>query len=188
MLNIAFSNFDTMIVLIVLAGSLVGSTMTFLGRRATPDEGPFFGTRTNPYGYERPADWPKARQNQMQVTSYTETPRRRTGMLAGLVIAGITFVAGTSGIFAYQSPWDTETDLRHLAATVHCKAAVLVGLAPAVRGAPGYHIRNDRDGNGIACETQTPALVLGTGPEGPVGRLSNIEIAWPTVTQPLRSQ
>lgn len=179
MLNIAFANFDTMIVLAVLAGSLLGSTMTYLGRRPVVDDGPFSGVRANPYGYERPSDWPEAGRGATKTASYYETPRRRTGIVAGLFVAGLAFVAVSAGLFAYQSPWSTETDLRHLAASLHCEAASLVGLSGAARGTPGYHIRNDPDQNGFSCEAAAPALSLALLPAGMEGKFSNEVIVWP---------
>ncbi|WP_051329387.1 excalibur calcium-binding domain-containing protein [Geminicoccus roseus] len=50
------------------------------------------------------------------------------------------------------SPWDQLTTLKHYAAGLNCASARAVGLAPARRGEPGYWWRNDRDGDGEACE------------------------------------
>jgi hypothetical protein len=41
---------------------------------------------------------------------------------------------------------------RHVAAARNCDAARAVGLAPALRGQPGYYPQHDRDNDGIACE------------------------------------
>ena len=49
-------------------------------------------------------------------------------------------------------PWPIEMKLRHFAAFPNCAAARSVGLAPALRGEPGYHPFHDADGDGIACE------------------------------------
>ena len=45
-----------------------------------------------------------------------------------------------------------ELAVRHLAAARDCDAARAAGLAPSLRGRPGYWAMHDRDGDGIACE------------------------------------
>ena len=175
MLNIAFANLEWMIALAVLAGSLLGSTFTFLGRRSEPEPESYFGVRANPYGYERPTDWPTGTAGTAD-NSDDAGSRRRIGWLGGLLILGFGALAGYAGYFSYNSPWDTKTDLRHLVATLHCEAAALVNLSPAVSGAPGYHARNDPDGNGTSCEAAAIPLAVG---DGSVARLSNVSIGWP---------
>ena len=54
------------------------------------------------------------------------------------------------------SPWSVGTTVRHFAAGVNCKTARTVGLAPALKGAPGYWSHNDADSDGIACEPWPP--------------------------------
>jgi hypothetical protein len=60
-----------------------------------------------------------------------------------------------AGGMAYQlwtSPWPVEATLKHWGAARNCTAARAVGLAPALRGEPGYYPRHDADNDGIACE------------------------------------
>ena len=52
----------------------------------------------------------------------------------------------------YNSPWPVWPTLKHVAAAPNCAAARAVGLAPAIRGQPGYWSQHDRDDDGIACE------------------------------------
>ncbi len=47
---------------------------------------------------------------------------------------------------------DLDTEARHLYARASCDHARAVGLAPALRGAPGYWPHLDADKDGIACE------------------------------------
>jgi hypothetical protein len=69
-------------------------------------------------------------------------------VLCGAVgIAGGAYLAITT-----TSPWPVSVTVRHLMAAPNCDAARAVGLAPAVRGAPGYYLSHDRDRDGIACE------------------------------------
>ncbi|MEO1677275.1 MAG: excalibur calcium-binding domain-containing protein [Pseudomonadota bacterium] len=49
-------------------------------------------------------------------------------------------------------PWPAMVTLRHTVAVLDCRAAALVGLAPARAGAPGYAARLDADGDGLSCE------------------------------------
>lgn len=44
-----------------------------------------------------------------------------------------------------------ELAARHIAAAPHCETAKLVGLAPALRGEPGYWAHNDDSGAGLSC-------------------------------------
>lgn len=64
-------------------------------------------------------------------------------------------------VYLRTSPYDPAQALRHLAALHGCDTARVMGLAPAGRGQPGYHARNDSDRDGIACE---PLLASATNP------------------------
>ncbi|MEL6962892.1 MAG: excalibur calcium-binding domain-containing protein [Pseudomonadota bacterium] len=67
----------------------------------------------------------------------------------------VVFILGL-GVFSERSePWSVAITLKHIAAAPHCEAARTVGLAPAMRGEPGYYPRHDRDQDGIACEPWT---------------------------------
>ncbi|HET6387810.1 excalibur calcium-binding domain-containing protein [Hyphomicrobium sp.] len=61
-------------------------------------------------------------------------------------------VGGSLLAIASASPWPLDVTVRHFLASSNCKTARAVGLAPAVRGEPGYWPRNDADDDGIACE------------------------------------
>ncbi len=182
MFEIALDNLPFVIVLVVLAGSLLGSTIVYVSRggaQSGPADDGYAST-----GFRRPADWP-SRQTEVPVydTSEDEQDRsstRRSALPAILFVTGLAFVGGSAGMFAYKSAWPVGTDLRHLAATLHCDLAERVGMAPSYVGSPGYHIRNDRDRNGIACETYAAALDLAQGPVAPGDRLSTTRLAWPS--------
>ncbi|MDJ0826888.1 MAG: excalibur calcium-binding domain-containing protein [Rhodobacter sp.] len=175
---LAFDNLAVLLVLVLLAGSLLGSVLSFMlrGGNATADNG---------YpGYDRPRDWPSPAWASGGQTSYLPThrdaPRRRAGLLTIAFTAALAYAVATAGLFAYQSPWPLKLDLRHLAATTHCEAARLVELPNAKKGAPGYHRRHDPDGNGIACDTPVAAepLQIATAETGPE-KLSTVQLAWP---------
>lgn len=75
----------------------------------------------------------------------TSSKALRPWILLGVLAGGVL------GITA-ASPWPLTLSVRHLLAARNCDTARLVGLAPAVRGAPGYWTWNDADQDGIACE------------------------------------
>lgn len=66
----------------------------------------------------------------------------------------IAFTVCVWGILAISqiSPWPLGITFRHIAAANNCATARAVGLAPALRGEPGYWPWLDRDHDGIACE------------------------------------
>jgi len=74
----------------------------------------------------------------------------RWGAVLALVIASS---AGTYLVLQI-SPWPAMTTLRHIAAAPSCGAARLVGLAPAIRGQPGYWRFHDADRDNVACEPE----------------------------------
>ena len=78
-----------------------------------------------------------------------------------LKLAAIPVVALAVGLslFLRTSPYAPAEALLDLVARGGCPAAAAVGLAPARRGALGYHARNDTDGDGIACEREPAARV-----------------------------
>jgi hypothetical protein len=81
--------------------------------------------------------------------------RRAQGIMlrwAGNVLILGSVVGGGCLAIATSSPWPFSVTLRHLLSAPNCDAARAVGLAPAVRGAPGYWSGHDADADGIACE------------------------------------
>ncbi|MEJ2378940.1 MAG: excalibur calcium-binding domain-containing protein [Pseudolabrys sp.] len=65
----------------------------------------------------------------------------------------ILFISGFGlSWYLLNSPWPVSATLKHLAAFPNCQAAELVGLAPSLKGQPGYWPHNDADADGIACE------------------------------------
>jgi len=164
------------ILLAVLAGSLLGSIRSFVsgGPVPAPDRG---GAPA-----ARPTNWPRyqnsAAMRTYQVGQTDSEPRRRGFRLMPVVITfALGFAVSSIVLFSYNSPWSVSTDLRHLAAGLHCQIARQVDLAPASQGAPGYHLQTDPDGNGISCETARVDLALTTLPQ-PLQPQS--ALIWPT--------
>ena len=78
---------------------------------------------------------------------------RRHWHWAGIAaFAAIAIGALALPVLTNSSRWSPAMKLWHAAAAPNCAAARAVGLAPAYRGRPGYYVRHDRDGDGIACE------------------------------------
>lgn len=74
-----------------------------------------------------------------------------------LLMTPVTAVAVAVSLYVSTSPWNEQDALRHLVAMAGCEAAAVIGVAHASVGNAGYHVQNDLDGNGIACETDTGA-------------------------------
>ncbi|MEM7317468.1 MAG: excalibur calcium-binding domain-containing protein [Pseudomonadota bacterium] len=69
----------------------------------------------------------------------------------------VVTVSVAVSVYLRTSPFESDQALLHLVALQGCEAAFSVGLAPARHGQPGYHARNDLDGDGIACEVEATA-------------------------------
>lgn len=161
------------ILLTVLAGSLLGSVRAFM---SGPGE-----ARSNAPGTALPADWPGQRDYGAPRTysvAHAQTTRpRRFGLISLLMVFAIAYGASTAVFFSYNSPWSTGTDLRHLAASLHCSIAQRLDMAPAAQGQPGYSSLTDPDGNGVSCDPAgSAALVLAAAPKT---RLSGVTLGWP---------
>ncbi len=65
----------------------------------------------------------------------------------------LTTAAIAFGVYMRTSDFERTEALMHLIALAGCDAAHAVGLGQMRKGQPGYHTRNDPDGNGVACES-----------------------------------
>jgi len=157
------------VLLVILAGSLLGSVKAFATRGPIDNVAPVL-VYTRPTS-QRPRDIPI-----YQATRRTEHAGRRKGLLPIAIVFALAYVVSTSAFFAWQSAWPITTDLRHLAAAPHCSIAHALNLGNAAEGMPGYFYWHDPDENGIACEpsVQTAALAV-----TPVSRLSETPLIWP---------
>ena len=89
-------------------------------------------------------------------------------ILLNLMMVPVVTVVMTASIFMQTSPFGDTDALRHLIAMAGCGAAMKVQVAPAALGQPGYHKRNDPDGDGIACDEGLDlAYVAPAMPQGP---------------------
>lgn len=81
-----------------------------------------------------------------------------------MLLLSLPVIACSVGISAYirTSPYEPEAALQHLVAMWGCDAARSVGLGQTSVGEPGYHLRNDGDQDGIACEPYRHDSTVGT--------------------------
>ncbi|MES2043690.1 MAG: excalibur calcium-binding domain-containing protein [Pseudomonadota bacterium] len=87
-------------------------------------------------------------------------------LLIGMSIAGIATWQFTPRLLA-ASPFadaapDERSDTERIEQSVYyprCAVARAVGAAPIHRGSPGYREELDADGDGVACEPLTPAMI-----------------------------
>ena len=73
-------------------------------------------------------------------------------------------VGGVAVYFALAqlSPWPPLVTLKHLASSPNCAAARAMGLAPAIKGQPGYWPSHDADDDGKSCEPLPQWRLLGS--------------------------
>ncbi|WP_237215804.1 excalibur calcium-binding domain-containing protein [Ruegeria lacuscaerulensis] len=73
-------------------------------------------------------------------------------LLMILMLPVTTAVIGFS-VYLRTSDFEQEEAVLHLIAMAGCPTALKVIPGPYYAGELGYHLRNDPDGNGVACET-----------------------------------
>ncbi|MES0826360.1 excalibur calcium-binding domain-containing protein [Ruegeria sp. SCP11] len=69
------------------------------------------------------------------------------------------------GVYLRTSEFEREEALIHLIAMAGCDAVEKLVPGPFVAGEPGYHARNDPDGDGIACGEVALVPVQNTLPQ-----------------------
>ncbi|WP_235216215.1 excalibur calcium-binding domain-containing protein [Ruegeria halocynthiae] len=69
------------------------------------------------------------------------------------------------GVYMRTSEFEHEQAAFHLIAMAGCKAAEAIVPGPFLVGQPGYHARNDPDGDGVACGTIRAAPVPAAVPQ-----------------------
>ena len=85
-----------------------------------------------------------------EVMAWALSPARIAALILSFPVLTVIFAVS---LYVRTSPYDPPRALRHLVALAGCDAAFSVGLGPTMReGSPGYHPRNDTDGDGVACE------------------------------------
>lgn len=101
-----------------------------------------------------PINAPKGRSLRADVTrAQALSPLR---LVVTIATAPISAVCVALGFYISASPFNETDALRDFVALTGCDAAIAVGAAPAKIGEPGYHLKNDPEGDGVACGV--PAL------------------------------
>ncbi len=72
-------------------------------------------------------------------------------ILMMVLVLPITTVVIALGVYMRTTSYEPTEAVAHLVALAGCDAARAVGLGPVHMGEPGYHPRNDLDGDGVAC-------------------------------------
>ncbi len=77
------------------------------------------------------------------------------------MVMALPLTIGAIAISGYMrvSDFDRQGSVVHLVALAGCDVTDRLGFRSFRRGTPGYHERNDPDGNGIACEGDVIAPV-----------------------------
>jgi len=91
-------------------------------------------------------------KRQRRATRTRERALSPVRILLNLMLVPVVAAIMTASIFMQTSPFGDTDALRHLISLAGCDAAMKVQVAPAALGQPGYHKRNDPDGNGVACD------------------------------------
>lgn len=72
-------------------------------------------------------------------------------ILMMVLMLPVTTTGIALGVYLRTSEFEQEEAMLHLIAMVGCATAVKVIPGPYYAGEPGYHLRNDPDGDGVAC-------------------------------------
>ncbi len=78
------------------------------------------------------------------------------------------------GVYLRTTDYEPAEAIVHIVALAGCDAAGAIGVGPVRQGEPGYHRRNDPDGDGLACETGMmlqPQSVTTTTAQAPKERM-----------------
>lgn len=67
----------------------------------------------------------------------------------------VTTIGIAVGVYLRTSEFEHDEALLHLIALAGCNAVENIVPGPFVAGGPGYHKRNDPDGDGVACDTRS---------------------------------
>lgn len=72
-------------------------------------------------------------------------------ILTMVLLLPLTTVLIAVSVFIRLSEYNRDEAVIHLIALVGCDATQAMGIGPFREGQPGYHTRNDPDGDGVAC-------------------------------------
>ena len=74
-------------------------------------------------------------------------------ILIMILMLPVTTLGIAVGVYLRTSEFEREEAVIHLIAMAGCKSVESIVPGPFFAGEPGYHARNDPDGDGVACGT-----------------------------------
>ncbi len=74
-------------------------------------------------------------------------------ILIMVLMLPVTTLGIAVGVYLRVSEFESEEALIHLIALAGCKPVEAIVPGPFLAGEAGYHLRNDPDGDGVACGT-----------------------------------
>lgn len=115
---------------------------------------------------------PRARSADPQVSGRVkraEALRKRAlspvRILIMVLMLPVTTLVIAAGVYLRTSEFGREEAAIHLIALAGCPAVESLVPGPFLAGEPGYHLRNDPDGDGVACGTTASAPVQHAAPQ-----------------------
>jgi hypothetical protein len=108
---------------------------------------------------------PKISRRQKRADALRKRALSPVRILLMVLMLPLTVLSIVVAVFLRTSGYEREEALIHLIALAGCEAVENVVPGPFLAGGPGYHLRNDPDGDGVACDTVTPNPVPGAVPQ-----------------------
>ncbi|MFY2823563.1 excalibur calcium-binding domain-containing protein [Ruegeria sp. MALMAid1280] len=108
---------------------------------------------------------PKVSRRQKRADALRKRALSPVRILIMVLMLPLTILSIVVAVYLRISDFEREQALIHLIALAGCDAVETVVPGPFLAGGPGYHPRNDPDGDGVACETIAPTPVSGAVPQ-----------------------
>ncbi|WP_170430438.1 excalibur calcium-binding domain-containing protein [Ruegeria arenilitoris] len=108
---------------------------------------------------------PKVSRRQKRADALRKRALSPVRILIMVLMLPLTILSIVVAVFLRTSGYEREEALIHLIALAGCDAVETIVPGPFLAGGPGYHPRNDPDGDGVACETLSGTPVSGAVPQ-----------------------
>ncbi|CUK01686.1 hypothetical protein RUE5091_02281 [Ruegeria denitrificans] len=100
---------------------------------------------------------PKVSRRQKRADALRKRALSPVRIILMVLMLPLTTMAIAVGVYLRTSEFKHEEALVHLIALAGCGAVETIVSGPFIEGRPGYHPRNDPDGDGVACDIRRPA-------------------------------
>ncbi len=97
---------------------------------------------------------PKVSRRQKRAEAQRKRALSPVRIFLMVLMLPVTIMGIVVGVYLRTSEYRHEEALLHLIALAGCGAIETIVPGPFIEGGPGYHPRNDPDGDGVACDTQ----------------------------------